>query len=652
MSDRREGFRWALWVGLSTMVLLAACQPAEVGFPDVPLPAGTPTTTPIRATPLPPEPRTLIVCLGQEPESLYLYSPLRLYGSANREADAVLQALYDGPFDSLGYQVHPVILEKVPSLADGDARLEPVVVAAGEVYFDPVSLLPQALAQGASYLPSGCRDLSCAQRYTGGQVTMDRLVVDFRLRADLLWSDGEPLTAADSVFSFSLHAHRETRDVSKFAVQHTAAYQALDERTVRWTGIPGFLDAEYQANFWTPLPQHALAGLAPGDLAGAEDAARRPLGWGPYVLESWEPGAQITLRKNPLYFRAAEGLPRFDLLVFRFVGPDPTSAVQQLLTGECDVLDETALEGADLEALTSLARAGLLSLTWAAGPLLERIDFNLAPAGTGGSSGLFYDQRTRRALAGCINRQALIDETLHGLGQLSDSFLPADHPLYAQSLESIPYDPQASVALLEQTGWLDQDNDPATPRTALGVPGVRGGTPLEFTLLTPADPLQAAVAERVRQDLVQCGAAVHVETMEPGHLTLPFPEGPVFGRAFEAVLWSWLVGASPPCEMFASQEIPSQDRPFGSNATGFDDAEYDAACLALRLGLPEEEAYGQAAQRTQEILAQQLPMLPLFARPRLAASRSEICGLAPDASAYSALWNLETLGLEGECGGR
>lgn len=470
---RRLPHRFAFWMA-AMAVAVVACQPAEVDIPDMPVPAGTTTATGPSPTPLPPEPRTLVVCLKREPESLYLYSPLRLYGSANREADAVLQAIYDGPFDSVGYRLQPVILEKMPSIADGDARLQTVTVRAGEIYFDPVSLLPQPLSQGSFYLPPGCRDPSCAQRYAGGEVSMEQLVVDFRLRDGLRWSDGEPLTAADSVFSFSLHAHRETRDVSKFAVQHTAGYQALDEHTLRWTGIAGFLDSEYQANFWTPLPQHALAGISPGDLPEAEAAARRPLGWGPYVIESWEPGVQISLRKNPLYFRAAEGLPRFDVLVFRFVGDDPTAALQQLLTGECDVLDESALEGADPTVLASQAQAGRLNLAWAPGPLVERIDFNMDPIGPISTSNLFQDEMTRQALAGCIDRQALVDEVLGGLGQLTDSYLPRDHPLYVENLASIPYDPQASAALLQEIGWLDQDGDPTTARTALGVPGVRG----------------------------------------------------------------------------------------------------------------------------------------------------------------------------------
>ncbi len=650
MTDRTGRFVWATLAWLALVASVAACQPAEVDFPEVPPLGRTPTAIPLSATPLPPEPRTLIVCLGQEPQSLYLYSPLRLYGSANREADAVLQAIYDGPFDSLGYQVHPVILEKMPSLADGDARVETAMVRQGEVYFDPATLLPRALSAGDRYLPPGCRDLSCSQRYTGGEVRMERLVVDFRLRPDVRWADGEPLTAADSAFSFSLHAHRETRDVSKFLVQHTASYQALDEHTVRWIGIPGFLDSEYRTNFWTPLPRHALAGIAPGDLPEAEAAARQPLGWGPYVLESWQPGVQINLRKNPLYFRAAEGLPRFDALVFRFTGGDSVAAVQQLLTGECDVLDESALQGADLAVLTAQAQAGRLNLAWAPGPLVERIDFNLNPLGPPGTPRLFAEDRTCRALAGCIDRQGLVDDVLNGLGEVADSYLPRNHPLYASDLQSTAYDPEASAALLQQIGWLDQDGDPATARTALGVPGMRSGTPLEFTLLTLAEPLQVAVAEHVRQDLAQCGALVQVQTMDPGQLLMPFPEGPVFGRTFQAVLWSWLISEAPPCEMFTSQEVPSDERPNGSNAAGFADAEYDAACQVLRLALPEEESYRQAARRTQEILGERLPGLPLFARPRLAASGLHVCGLAPDASAHSVLWNLEAFGLGGECG--
>src|SRR5690606_19904834 len=88
-----------------------------------PVPEGT-------ATPLPtstPAPRSLTVCLGEEPTTLYPY------GGLNTSARSVLSAIYDGPMDTVEYRHEAVILEKIPNLEDGDAQVNPVTVRAGDL---------------------------------------------------------------------------------------------------------------------------------------------------------------------------------------------------------------------------------------------------------------------------------------------------------------------------------------------------------------------------------------------------------------------------------------------------------------------------------------------------------------------------------------
>jgi peptide/nickel transport system substrate-binding protein len=628
---------------------LAGCAGADQ--PDLSITPGFPAATEQTVavpTPMPPPPTSLIVCLAGEPASLYLYSPLRVYGEASRESDAVLQAIYDGPIDVRGYAYQPVILEKLPSLADGDARLEPVVVREGDLYLNPETLLPDQLAEGSPYLPTDCADLTCAQTYTGGEVSMDRMAADFHLRADVLWSDGQTVTATDSVYSYQLNADPATL-ISKYVIDRTASYEAIDDRTVRWTGIPGFLDAEYASNFWSPLPEHVLRGMSAAEILEAEEANRLPIGWGPYIIDEWRPGDQIRLHRNPSYFRAGEGLPRFDYLTFRFLGDQSGSALQQLLTGECDVLDESALAGQDLATILGLEQSGGIRLVSVAGPLLERMDFNLAPVGEG--SWLLADGDTRRAVLACIDRQGIVDDLLGGLGQVTDTYLPPDHPLFDAEVVGVTFDPAAASAQLEQMGWVDEDGSPETPRVARGVAGVRVGTPLSFGYLTSEGALQEAVADRIREDLARCGVGMETQLLPDADLMQPWPDGPVFGRTFQSVGWDWLTSVGPACESFASREIPSEDYPYGSNASGFSDPEYDAACASLLLGYPELDTYRTAVRLTQSLFADRLPALPLFVLPRLAASRPDLCGLEVDASAYSVLWNIEAFGEGDACAG-
>jgi peptide/nickel transport system substrate-binding protein len=213
-------------------------------------------------------------------ESLYPYS-------ANDISISILtQAIYDGPIDSRSYAYQPVILKKLPSLADGDAELIPIDVAAGERVVD-VDRNPLDLEAGVRVRPSGCQADECVIEYDGtSTLQMDQLVVHFELLPGLLWSDGVPLTSSDSVYSFNLQSHPDTPVGLKPVIERTASYLALDEVTTEWRGLPGYMDSTYFTNFFTPTPEHAWDHLSPAELLTAEVSSQKPIGWGPYFVET------------------------------------------------------------------------------------------------------------------------------------------------------------------------------------------------------------------------------------------------------------------------------------------------------------------------------------------------------------------------------
>jgi peptide/nickel transport system substrate-binding protein len=594
-----------------------------------------------------------VVCLGREPISLYRYSAEYLYGPASREADAILEAIYDGPVQVRGFSYEPVILEKLPSLADGDARIEPVIVREGEVYFNPDTLEPDNLTIGENYIPAGCESPLCIQRYGGGGVEMDQLIADFRLLPDVKWSDGEPVSAQNSIYSFELDGDIDTPS-PKGLIDRTASYEALDDLTVRWMGIPGFMDSEYAANFWAPLPEHYLGGQSAAAVLASEEANQSPLGWGPYALVEWLPGQQVVLQRNPHYFRSNEGLPGFEVVLFRFLGSQVSTSTLQLLTGECDLLDETAvtnslgvetLDQAALMELVSLQAEGI-QLAWAPGPEMERLDLNVAPPFASTATRMFSDVRVRQGIAQCINRQGFIDETLMGMSALAPSYLPPNHPMRDAELIPLPYDPDSGQALLQQAGWIRPAGDTGV-RRAGGVPGVTAGSLMEISLLTTNIGFQQAMAEQMENDLAQCGIDLTVEVVNQVDVFQSWPDGTVFGRDFDLVSWAWPGWVSPLCEMYASWEIPSAEHSIGINASGYFNGEFDWACRTTFYAPPEGSSYQQAVSDTESILARDLPMIPLYQRPRVIAHSPELCGVAVDSSAFSVLWNIEEIDICG-----
>jgi len=629
---KRTLVRTFFWLGL--IAGLVGCS----RLPEPALPTLAPTKNVILAppTPTPPPIHTdLIVCLAQEPSSLYLY------GDTNRETDTILEAIYDGPIDVLGFQPKPVILDGLPSLANGGARFESVSLRSGDIYVNPETDQPESLARGKPFLPSGCTQTNCVQTYAGGAVDMDRLVADFRLKADLAWSDGEPLTSADSVYSYTLDGDPATPS-TKYLFARTFSYKAVDNLTVEWIGLPGFIDADYRSNFWTPLPEHVLAGMSAGEVRTSDLAGRMPIGWGPYQIDHWTPGEQIVLTPNTSYWAYGPEEKGFERVIFRFLGDQAGSAIEQVKTGECDILDETLLGPGDVPQLGAAQETADLRYASVPGQLVMRMDMNLDPVPGGPASGLFSDARTRRALSVCIDRQEVVDSVLHGTGEPADSYLPPSSPLYSAAVTPEVYDPAAGRKLLNDVGWIG-GNSGSEIRIASGIPGVKDGTQLSFEMLMPTGDVYASLGTTLATELAKCGVEVNVKMVDTADLFASWPDGPVFGRAFQAVVWSWPTLTSPPCDMFASWEVPSDDHPYGSNASGFNDQAYDAACRQSLLGVPDSAAYGEAVSQTQDILRDQLPAIPLFVRPRLVAFAPWVCGFALDPSSPSVFWEMEQL---------
>jgi peptide/nickel transport system substrate-binding protein len=651
MPNRRSVFVSLL---LLLTVTLASCGPRVTAAP-------TPTATPPAATSTPAPTtvplRTLTICLGEEPASLYPF------GSLSTSARSILAAVYDGPLDTNSYGYQPVLLEKLPSLADGDAQISAASVYVGDEVVDAAGT-PVTLAVGARVRPSGCRADDCAIVYDGrGEIQMDQMVVNFRLRPGLYWSDGMPLTVADSVYAYNLATYPDTPAAntplaSIYMLDRTRAYEAVDEQTAQWWSKPGYLDPTYFANFWTPYPKHLWSQYMPGELPETEIAARKPVGWGAYVIRDWASGDAITLTKNPYYFRADEGLPKFDILVFRFVAA-PEAAISELLAGKCDLLDPSLRLEGQASLLRTFAAQGQLAALFAPTDVMERLDFGIRPASYdngyqpefGDRLDFLSDKRVRQAIALCLDRQQAVDTVLYGLTTAPAAFVPAGHPLFNPDVKTYAFDAAAAGQLLEQAGWRDVDNDPATPRQAWGIANIPAGTPLILNYWTTGAAQRRQVSEILAGSLAKCGILVNLQYYDPTELYAPGPDGPLFGRRFDLAEFAMgSTGVEPACEWFTSAETPgATNRWIGVNVSGYANAAYDAACLSAKGALPGEAAYAGGYAEAQAIFAEDLPIVPLYWRLKVAASRPDFCNFSLDPSAGSDLWNIEAFDYGAAC---
>ena len=286
-----------LLIVLAGLVACGSAKPTAT-----PLTTATPSSATSTPTSIPP--RSLTVCLGQEPASLF---PVNNPSSSAR---AVLAAVYDGPINTNSYGYQPVILKDLPSLANGEALLFQQSAYVGDEVMDTTDT-PITLEVGSRVRPAGCRSDTCAVVYDGkSAIQMDELKVTFHLLPGLTWSDGQPLTANNSVYAYNLAVDLNAVG-SNYLLDHTKSYEAIDDTTLQWLGKPGFIDTTYVTNFWAPLPSHLWSQIADDQLAGSTDPSRSPVGWGPFVIKEWVTGDHITLTKIPITFAPAKGCQRF-----------------------------------------------------------------------------------------------------------------------------------------------------------------------------------------------------------------------------------------------------------------------------------------------------------------------------------------------------
>lgn len=581
-------------------------------------------------TPLPPSFKEFTICQTYEPNTLFIY------GGPSRAARNVLEAIYDGPLDTRAYQFQPVILEKLPSLADGDVIVQTAQIREGEKVVD-VNDLVVDLLPGVTVLNADGQEVT----FESGVVTMTQMVVTFKLRTDVTWADGQPLTAHDSRYSFDL-ASKFDAPAIRWLPDRTFSYEAVDDHTVVWTGVPGYRDSFFLRTFHQPLPRHIWGQVTANFLLSAEVANRKPLGWGPFAVEEWVEGSHITLVRNPHYFRAAEDLPYLDRVTVRFV-PGLQQALDLLVEGECDLIAQDVIEGAELAPLLEAAAAGIVQLISSPGSEWEHLDFGIEQAGTVSRPDFFVDGRVRQAVALCVDRERIASQAfLYGEAEVAYSYVAAVHPLYAgDQLHRWDYDPARGQSLLDEVGWLDENEDGI--REARNVAGVAYGTPFSATLLTTSgDPVRKRVADILVENLADCGVGLAVQFLPDEMFFADGPDGPVFGRQFDLALFSWLNELDPPCQLYLSEEIPGPENWWTrSNTPGYVSEEYDAACRAALDALPGTDAYTYYHREAQRIFSRDLPVLPLYFVPKVVAARPEVSGVILDPSEYLELWNIE-----------
>ena len=591
-------------------------------------PEPTQTPEPPTATPLPL--KTITICTAQLPENLYLY------GDKSDTAVTIRQTILEPLYSTLGYGYQPSGLAQLPNLETGDARMSPVMVRTGDRVVD-ASGAPVTLQAGVQ-IETALGELLTYDGETPLEMTQMRVEFTFE---PFIWSDGTPLTAVDSVFSFNVAADSVT-PADKSIIERTAVYEAQDEQTAVWTGLPGYIDRTYFLNVWTPLPSHQLTRFTASQLLEAPETNQTPLGYGPFVVEAWQSG-QLTLVRNPHYYQP--GLPKIGQLIF----VEEVDGLAGIQNGRCQIALPNTNKLEQTPAILDAQAAGTLTPIFRQSLIFEHIDFGINPVSNYQSNhpDWFEDGRIRRAILHCIDRQRLIDELQFGQGVLHDAYVAANHPTFPIDSTSYAYDPDLGNQLLDETGFTDQDGDGIREKVEFGDQIIR--TPISVTLGTDdVTPLRRQINEQVQVDLQRCGIGVSLYERPVQDWYADGPFSPLFGRRFDLGTFAWLSRIEPPCNLYLTKNITGpEEEGYGGwsnvNATGWSNELFDTACETAQTAFLDTAVYQTSHQEAIRIFTQELPMMPLFSRFDTILHEPTVTGLNVDVTQRFSLWNVAVL---------
>lgn len=581
---------------LSIALLLSGCE-IEGGVPRADGP--TPTPAPISTSATMEAARqmrddTWSIGLLDEPKSLYPYYD----GAATQRLAAPLtEMLFPSPILSLNYGYTTTgVLDRIPSLENGDARMQKV-----QVFLDPTGLITTT--------------------QTDVVTQVEQLVVDFHWNKNLRWSDGEPVTADDSVFAYQLAKDAPPSDDARDRLGRIVAYEKVDDHTTRTTLRPDVIEPTYFLNYWTPLPQHVLKDT-PADRVAKGDFAYSPLGYGPYAIEQRVP-REVSLVRNEHYFGAAPAASRV-LVTFM----DSVEMLRDGITnGTLDVATTDRIPSDQFAPLDQAAKDGKARVVYQPNPIWSHVDFNLdVPA--------LQDIRLRRAIALGTNRQAMVNTLFNKRSQMLESWvLPAQQeaaPL--DQLTRYAYDPDLARKTLDDAGY------------APGPDGIRmspDGITLTFQLITlenKGSPVLEDAAKMFAKDMKAIGVDIQVSALPADQLFAA--DGPLFQRQFEMALFAWVAGSDPGgLLLWSCNAVPNEQNGWaGDNFAGwcFLDANRAIRRAVTALDPAERKA---AYLLQQQKWTQEVPALPLFQRLSAAILAPKLQGPALDPLA-PVTWNI------------
>ncbi len=451
------------------------------------------------------------------------------------------------------------------------------------------------------------------------------MAVTFKLKPDLAWGDGQPVTAKDIAFTWKAEKDPASGVANPHSWNQVAAVDVVDDHTA----VLHLDKVDYQYNQWGDiLPAHIEQAAyekaaGPGDYGKQTVYNRAPttpgLYNGPFIITGYQSGSQIVLEPNPHWAGPKPGLKR---IVIRAI--ENTAALQaNLLSGDVDMIGGEGV-GLTIDQVLALRKQHPDQFDYIFKPSLnyEHIDLRK-------DNPIFSDVRVRRAFLLAIDRKTLTDKLFEGLQPVAATWVNPLEQNYAPDVPHYGYDLKQAKSLLAEAGWKPGPD---------GICRNPAGERLSVEFQTTAGNRLRELVQQVLQS--QWKAACIEVTIKNEPARTLFGET-LKKRTFTGMVmyaWSSAVGGLPR-QTLSSAQIPSAANGYGgSNYTGFSNPTMDADIERASTELDPAKQKPIWAEM-QRVYAEQLPVLPLFFRAEAHVVPKWLKGYAPTGhNGYASQW--------------
>ncbi|HTN72574.1 MAG TPA: ABC transporter substrate-binding protein [Methylomirabilota bacterium] len=437
------------------------------------------------------------------------------------------------------------------------------------------------------------------------EISPDGLVYTFRLRDNVKWHDGAPLTSADVKFSLE-------NLVGKYNARGREAYRNIKSiETPNPQTVKISLKKPYSpfievltAHDGCIMPKHIYEGT---DVLSNSHNTANPVGSGPFKLKEWAKGDHITLVRNESYFK--KGRPFLDSIIFRII-PSGATRATAFETGEVNAI--FASQSFPYQQVDRLKRLPNVIIKDIGSPSLIGLNFNLKGNPT------LAKREVRAAIAHAINKQFIVAKGYHDVGKIIDSVIPPGIPwAYNPNVLKYPFNAQKANALLDEAGYP------------------RKGSAMRFSLrLTyeAGNDNSERPVEIIREQLKAVGIDIKLERLERSVML-----DKVFQK-YDFDLWYGALTtrghpALGTARLYATSSITGQ--PF-TNLTRYSNPKVDQlfdAAVATTKRADMVKAYYEI----QDILMQDLPTIPIADRMQLNIIRDQYRGALTSTETYERL---------------